>query len=104
MIIRKFLFLFLIIVNHPASSTSKLGFDEICAIYTEAMNSNMSKELLSQYVFDNIEKRVTDVDALDAHGSVFHLPPEDRYLIFKQGAEISLKRTWDCKAIKMLMK
>ena len=80
------------------------GFDEICTIYTEAKNSSMPKEQLNQYIFDNVATRVNNIDALDAHGSVFHLPPTERYSIFKQAAEMSLKRNWDCAAVKALMK
>ena len=80
------------------------GFDEICKIYTEAKNSSMPKRQLSDYIFDNIEQRVTSVDALEAHGAVFNLEPARRYSIFKQSAELSLKRDWNCEAVKELMK
>ena len=80
------------------------GFDEICSIYTETVNSSMTKEQRSQYVFDNVEAQVSDVDALDAHGSIFQLDLVKRYSIFKQAAEMSLKRSWDCAAVRALMK
>ena len=86
-----------------ASAINDTGFDEICAIYTEAKNSSMPKDQLSQYIFDNVAIRVNNIDALDAHGSVFHLDPTERYSIFKQAAEMSLNRSWDCAATKALM-
>ena len=87
-----------------AHSSQATDFDEICKIYTEAQNSNMPKEQLSEYIFDNVKKRVSLPEALEAHGSVFHLTPAKRYSIFKKAAEITLKQTWDCPAIEALMK
>ncbi len=79
------------------------GFDEICRIYTEAVNSSMKNEQLSDYIFKNIQKRVNNKDALDVHDMIFQLAPAERYKIFKQSAEMSLKRNWDCPAVKQLL-
>jgi len=87
-----------------AHSSQDFGFDEICNIYIEAQNTNMPKEQLSEYIFDNVKKRVNSPEALEAHGSVFHLTPAKRYSIFKKAAEITLKHAWDCPAIEALMK
>lgn len=105
MLIRQF-FIYIIFCTYAitAFALDDTGFDEICTIYTEAKNSSMPKEQLSQYIFDNVAIRVSNVDALDAHGSVFHLDPAERYSVFKQAAEMSLKRNWDCAAVKALMK
>lgn len=104
MLIRQFLiFIIFYIYAVTAFAQDNTGFDEICSIYTEATNSSMPKEQLSKYIFDNVAERVSNVDALDAHGSVFHLDPSERYSVFKQGAEMSLKRSWDCPAVKVLM-
>lgn len=84
----------------PVSST---GFDIICQIYTEAKNSSMTKEQLSDYIFSNVDKRVKSKDALEAHSAVFNLEPAKRYPIFKASAEYSLKQKWGCPAIKVLM-
>ena len=104
MLIRQFL-LCIVFCTYAiaASAVDHTSFDEICIIYTEAKNSSMPKEQRSQYIFDNVSTRVSNVDALDAHGSVFHLDPTERYSIFKQAAEMSLKRNWDCAAVKALM-
>lgn len=87
-----------------ACATSDTGFDEICRIYAEANNSGMTKEQLSNYIFDNVNERVNVKDAIQAHDAVFNLAPAERYSIFKQSAELSLKREWGCQAIKKLMK
>ena len=80
------------------------GFDLICQIYTEARNSSMTKEQLNNYIFDNVENRVKSKDAIEAHTAVFNLEPKKRYPIFKESAEYSLKKKWECDAVKFLMK
>lgn len=94
---------FTVIIHTPVYSSDQLGFGEICNIYTEVQNSSMGKEQLSAYVFDNVRSRVNVKDAIQAHSAIFNLAPEERYPIFKQSAELSLKRSWDCKAMKEIM-
>lgn len=104
MYIRQFIIFFIFYTySITAFALNNTGFDEICSIYTEVINSNMSKEQRSTYVYDNVAARVSNKDALDAHGSVFQLDPAERYEVFKQGAEMSLGRNWDCDAVKTLM-
>lgn len=80
------------------------GFDEICRIYGEAQDrKNMDREQLSAYIFDNIKQRVNVVDAIQAHSAIFNLAPAERYAIFKESAEYSLKKDWDCPAMQALM-
>ena len=90
--------------SNIAFANEKLGFDEICRIYTEAVNSSMKKEQLSDYIFNNVKNRVNVQDALDVHDAIFQLAPAERYGIFKQSAEMSLKRNWDCPAVEALLK
>jgi len=104
MFIRKLaIYLVFFIYTPLACSSNNTGFDEICSIYTEAINSSMPKEQRSEYVFDNIAKRVNSIDALEAHSGVFNLDITIRYSVFKKAAEMSLKRSWDCDAVRRLM-
>jgi hypothetical protein len=96
-----FLLLTVITVNGYAAQAG--GFDEVCRIYTEAQNSSMQGEQLSTYIFDNVQARVTLTDAIQAHSAIFNIDPAERYSIFKQSAELSLKSKWDCPAMKTLM-
>lgn len=82
----------------------KSGFDEICRIYTEAKNSSLSKQQLANYLNDNVAKRISDKDALALHDVIPQVIPSDRYKIFKESVEMSLKIKWDCAAMKALMK
>ena len=87
-----------------AAHADQEGFDAICKIYTEVLNSKMGAREGSQYIYNNIIKRVHDNDALNAHDLLHMVPPEKRYSIFKDSAENSLKRNWDCVAMKKLMR
>lgn len=93
------------ISSHSESSYSEgePGFDEICRVYTEAYNSNMSINVLSEYIFNNIKKRVSFDEALEAHEAVMHADAKSRYVLFKGSAEYTLKRSWACKAMKAIM-
>ncbi len=81
-----------------------LGFDEICQIYTEAKNSSMQKEQLNDYINNNIAKRISDKDAITTHSIIYQVASPERYKIFKESAEYSLKREWGCASMKTLMK
>lgn len=85
------------------SCSSYKGFDEVCAIYSEAKTIQANKEELSEYIFENISLRVNVKEALEAHSAIFNLSPEQRYPIFKEAAENSLKRQWDCNVMKEMM-
>lgn len=98
------LILFIFIFSTPVYAEETTGFNEICHIYTEAQNSNMTNAQLNNYIHNNIQKRVKSVDALEAHSAVFQVNPDTRYSIFKKSAEFSLKQTWNCDAMQYFMK
>ena len=105
MYISKFILCVLLIsVSVHSYSTEHDGFDEICKIYTEALNSSLSQSEQGLYIFDNISKRVTNTDALMTHSAIPNLDPNQRYGVFKEAAEYSLKHNWDCAAKNTLMK
>ena len=105
MLLKKSYLVLLLFVFPITSHTGEIAsFNEICNIYTEAQNSGMSRSQISDYIQNNIKTRVQPGDALDAHIAIFQLEPEKRYSIFKQTAEISLNRSWDCDALRTLMK
>ena len=82
------------------------GFDKICLIYTDVFNNLALKDKSTQSkhnaINDLIKKNVFDIDAISAFTSVAQANPEDKYSLFKQSAEYSLKREWDCTLIKEL--
>ena len=80
------------------------GFDEVCQIYNEAQNSSLTKQQLSDYLNDNVSKRVKDKDAVTLHSIIPQVSPSERYKAFKESVELFLKRKWDCAAMKELMK
>lgn len=77
-------------------------FDEICRIYTEIQNSNMSLNTASNYLLKNIEKRVRSNDALVAHSAILEAMSDRRYELFKQSAEEVLGTVWRCPAMESL--
>ena len=100
---KKALALTLLLSSYYVHSADTMGFGDICNIYTTALSSNMNIDQLSDYIFSNIEQHVKSKDALDAHEAVMQLDASQRYEIFKQAAQLSLKHSWDCPAMKKVM-
>lgn len=86
-----------------AENLNEAGFDQICQIYTAALDSHMDLEQMSNYIFSNVAQRVKSKDALDAHEAIMQLDASKRYKIFKQSAEMSLKHKWDCPTMQKVM-
>jgi hypothetical protein len=86
-----------------ANADERQEFNEICRIYTEINNSNMSKDVASKYVMANVKERVSSKDALIAHEAIMQAMPDQRYQLFKQSAEWKTGSTWDCDAMKHLL-
>ena len=82
------------------------GFDKICLIYSDVMNdsAHTDKPIFEKLVLisETVEAHVRDVDAIAAYTAVASADPVKKYDLFKQAAEYSLKREWDCKAIQEL--
>ncbi len=97
------IFIVLFFFANSAVSSKIHDFDVICQIFTEAQNSSFNKEQLNRYIEENVKDRIRSKDVKDAYYSIFHLVPEKRYAIFKQAAELTLKREWDCQAAKKLI-
>lgn len=80
------------------------GFDKICLIYTDIFNNpaNSNKPVIDRLdlVGELIIAHVKDVDAITAFTAVANANPDQKYDLFKQSAEYSLKRDWDCEIIK----
>ena len=88
-------------ISYP---NDKSDFDEICRIYTEARNSNMTIEILSKYIFDNVKERIHSKEALEAHAAVMYVGKKSRYNLFQDSAEHTLKQNWNCEAMEAVMK
>lgn len=80
------------------------GFDKICLIYTDVFSdpSHSKKPLIDKHdlVGELIEAHVKDIDAITTFSAVANADPSLKYDLFKQSAEYSLKRDWDCDIIK----
>ena len=74
------------------SIAGETGFDEICKIYTEVKNTNMTTEMASKYIFDNVKVRINSADALQTHEAIISALADKRYTFFKESAEHYLKK------------
>lgn len=80
------------------------GFDKICLIYTDVFSDPALKDrsIIEKHelVYDLVKGNVTDVDAITTFVAVAKANPDEKYTLFKQSAEYSLKRAWDCELIR----
>ncbi len=81
------------------------GFDAACLIFQEAGTKNLDPVALGIYIAKKLDempeiKAANDVRA--TYHALFNADPAIRYDLFKQSAEISLKRNWDCSAVKQI--
>jgi hypothetical protein len=85
-----------------SNADERQEFDEICRIYTEINNSNMSKDVASKYVMANVKERAFSKDVLIAHEAIMQAMPDQYYKLFKQSAEWKIGSVWHCDAIEHL--
>lgn len=102
-IVLSFLVLFISACNGKYSSADN-GFDKICLIYsdvfTDSVHAKKSLDKKHEIVNGLIKFNVFDVDAIQAFTTVASADPKSKYDLFKQSAEYSLKRKWECEFIK----
>lgn len=87
------------------SPTNSNGFDSACLIFKEASKKNLNPEELGNYIateLDNMDEQVASKDVKEVYHALFNVNPGQRYSLFKQSAETTLKRSWDCPAMKDL--
>jgi len=85
------------------SSSHNNGFDEVCLIFQEAKGLHKPLNETLSYITDNINKRVKQGDAHEAFNALVNAMPSERYSLFKQTAEASLKHAWDCPDMNAIM-
>jgi hypothetical protein len=85
------------------SSANTNGFDQVCHIFRDASKLNKPQDETLVYISSNIDKSVPPGDALNAFHALVSVNPADRYALFKQMAESSLKHPWNCSEMKSIM-
>lgn len=81
------------------------GFDSACLIFQEAATKNLDPEALGNYIameLDNMDEQPASKDVKAVYHALFNVDPAKRYDLFKESAEITLNRSWDCNAMKEL--
>ncbi len=104
-IIRFFPLIFLVSCITTHTQMVSNGFDAACNIFEEAGTKNLSPIELGAF----IDSRLNDMSDLpgkeevkSVYHALFNVDPAERYLLFKESAEISLKHDWDCAAMKAI--
>lgn len=83
------------------------GFDSACSIFQKAATMKLNPQELGDYItteLDNMEVDVASDDVKEVYHALFNVDPTKRYELFKESAETTLNRSWDCDAMKALYK
>ena len=81
------------------------GFDSACLIFQKAATKNLTPQELGNYIadeFDKMKVQMASEDVKEVYHALFNVEPTKRYGLFKESAEITLNRSWDCEAMKDL--
>lgn len=88
------------------NSETTNDFQAVCTYFQElekleSVNS-LTAEGRNKFIVTLIEKNIPASDASISWEAVSYAVAEQRYEIFKMGAESVLKETWDCPAMEKL--
>ena len=91
----------LMVFSNPST---KDEYHTLCGIFQEAVELNISDiQLRSDYITDQIDKRIQATVIIDAVHALFNVDPSERYGILKAGAEHHLKESWNCPSAQKLL-
>lgn len=89
-----------------ADNSANNDFQAVCAYFQELEkleNVNaLTAEQRNNFIVVRIKKNISDSAASISWEAVSYAAPEQRYEIFKMGAESELKETWSCPAMEKL--
>lgn len=84
-----------------AYSSAMEDFDALCNLIDETLEMSLSAEKKITYVNDNLQQRINSKDVKEAFISLQYLDPAERYSVFKQAAEATIDKQWECAPMKI---
>lgn len=100
-----FTIVFLMSCSMTENEKATNGFDSACLIFQEAATKNLDPVELGDYIaaeLDKMEEQLASEEVKVVYHALFNVEPAKRYGLFKESAEITLNRSWNCNAIKEL--
>ena len=100
----------LIALSFVAACSSTNDFDTVCSYFEQLEETARVKTLSSDEKFTFINELInknmpTENPAKESWNAVVgYLPPEGRYAIYKDAAESTLERSWQCTSMETLLK
>ena len=99
--------IFLFSCSMNTNIKAKNGFDAACLIFQKASTMKLSPQKLGSYIaheLNKIESQEASEDVKQIYHALFNVSPAERYALFKESAEMTLKRSWDCDVMKKMYK
>lgn len=95
-------FIFMVISSGAWAS----GFDEICAIYTQALESREFNELSAdeqgQVLRRQVMRTIKPGPVLEAYEKASSTVRYQQYVLFREAAEVAAGQPWDCLAMEVM--
>jgi len=91
----------------PVATAQANDFDKVCHFFSSLEDKNnqrsMSHKERNQFISGKISNQLSShSNARIAWEAIAFASSEQRYALFKSGAESVIKRKWDCDAMKRL--
>ncbi len=107
---RSFIFFAILFSTGLFGCSEKLAtnndFQAVCAYFQELEKLEdvdaLTAEQRNNFIVVRIKKNISDSAASISWEAVSYAAPEQRYEIFKMGAESALNETWNCPAMEKL--
>ena len=102
-----FILIFIAVALYRCSDNAKLNDFDMVFVYLQELekhdnSSSMSIDQRNQFIVEKLSKNAPSSPAMASWEAVSYAVPEDRYELFKTGAEAELKRDWDCPSMEKL--
>jgi len=81
-----------------STNKAKSNYVKLCNIYTETIHKNLSSNMQAQEIVTRINQEVPDLYPLLE--KISNADTKDVYSLYKQSAEFSSIKNWECPAIK----
>jgi len=99
--------IFLISCGINTNIKTKNGFDSACLIFQKASTMKLKPQELGVHIEGELNKlkhQKALEDVKKVYHALFNVSPNERYTLFKESADITLKRSWDCNIMKEMYK
>lgn len=92
----------LVSVSCMAENENLTAFKAACDLFKEAIELNVDKQAMSDYISENLPKRVKSDEVIATYSAIFNADPSERLGIFEASVKHYTQSNWTCNSAKKL--